>query len=160
MNQIHRAALMLISAQSFQAMLEALSEDLPAILSADGLHLCIEGAQASGGEQLGPDGKAKSVLIGLPEGGVAAYFGARASRHDKKVVLREITGDPAMVYGDQASDMQSEAVLRVDLGADKRPAMLVIGSKEPHRFHPEQATDLLEFLGGVLDATLRRWLTE
>ena len=36
--------------------------------------------------------------------------------------------------------------------------MLVFGSEDPHRFHPDQGTDLLGFFGSVFERTLRRWL--
>ena len=48
-------------------------------------------------------------------------------------------------------------MIRIDLG-DGHAGLLAFGANDPLRFHPDQGTDLLAFLGGVLERSLRRWL--
>jgi len=146
-NQIHRAALAIIDPQDFQSFLNAIANVLPDILAADGMHLCLEGPNTMAGQRLGPEGDLRSTVIGLPIGGVDAYCGSRATA---KVILRPATKAAELIYGATSDKMRSEAVIRIDLGPDRLAGMLVIGSSDRFRFHPEQATDLLSFLGRVL----------
>ena len=58
----------------------------------------------------------------------------------------------------RAEYIKSEACLKVDLGPDRLPAMLVFGSEDPQQFTAQQGTDLLTFFVGVFERVVRRWL--
>jgi len=156
-NQIHRAVLSLIKPQSFEGFLDALQNELFGIIAADGMHLCVEGEGMQAGEPIGPDGPLRQTVLGLPVGGVDAYFGARNSM--RSVLLRPVPASASLLYGRLAEKLRSEAVLRINLGDGSNNGMLVVGSMDNARFHAGQATDLMEFLGGALECTVRRWLT-
>ena len=68
--------------------------------------------------------------------------------------MPEATG----IYGEQASWIRSEALMRLDLGAGRLPGMLAFGAEDPHHFRPSQGTDLLAFFSGVFERVMRRWL--
>ena len=57
-----------------------------------------------------------------------------------------------------AGAIGSEAALTLDLGRGRLPGLLLLGSGDPDQFAPGQGTELLEFLAGVLERTLCRWL--
>ena len=157
-NQIHRAALAMIRPAEFSEFLRALSVELPSIMTADGLHMCIEGRGTMAGQLLGPAGDFRDTVIGLPAGGVAAYCGAAMARRGDKVLLRPVTRASALIYGSKAPAMRSEAIIRLDFGPGKLAGMMAIGSFDANRFSTDKATDLLTFLGQVTDAVMQRWL--
>lgn len=156
-NQVHRAVLAVVAPQTFEGFLRAIKDELATIMAADGLHLCLEGDGMEAGEPLGPQGPLRDTVIGLPVGGVEAYFGERNAM--RKVLLRPIPGSGTLIYGRKAEILASEAVIRLELGGDRSAGMLVVGSIEASRFHAGQATDLLEFLGGAMECALLRWLS-
>jgi uncharacterized protein YigA (DUF484 family) len=71
--------------------------------------------------------------------------------------LRQLAVASPDLYGSEAPDLRSEALVRLDLG-DGRAGLLAFGATDPLRFHPDQGTDLLAFFGGVFERSLRRWL--
>lgn len=157
-NQVHRAALAIIQPQDFYEFLDVLANVLPGIMGADGLHLCLEGQGNMAGQLLGPKGEFRNTIIGLPAGGVAAYCGSSAARRGDKVILRPVTRASSLIYGAKSPAMKSEAVIRLDLGDKRLAGLLAIGSFDATRFNADKATDLLQFLGQVMDCTMQRWL--
>ncbi len=158
-NQVHRAVLSVIAPQEFEEFLSALSRDVPNILSLDAVKVCLEGDGMRAGQPLGPKGTLRNVLVGLPLGGRAAYCSEMGGEDHGAVILRRTTRAGALVYGKAASGIGSEAVMKLDLGPGKTPAMLVFGSRETERFNAHQATDLLAFFAEALQSVLRRWLS-
>ncbi|MFW5655763.1 MAG: DUF484 family protein, partial [Roseicyclus sp.] len=62
-------------------------------------------------------------------------------------------------FGDEAAQwIRSEALIRLDLGPGRLPAMLAMGAEDPQHFRPTQGTDLLAFFGGVFERMMQRWL--
>ena len=157
-NQVHRAVLSVIAPLDFETFLEALVRDVPHILSLDAVKLCLEGDGMIAGQPLGPKGALRRVMVGLPLGGRRAYCSEVGDLDLGPVILRQATRAGALIYGGDAATIRSEAILKLDLGQGKTPAMLVLGSADAGRFHPHQATDLLGFFAQALQATLRRWL--
>lgn len=156
--QVHRAVIAILTPLEFNEFLAALSHDVPNILSLDAIRLCLEGDGLIAGQALGPKGDLRHSMIGLPLGGRQAYCNELEMSARGPVILRETTRAGALIYGSDHAAIRSEAVLKLDLGAGKTPAMLVLGSRDAGRFHPEQATDLLGFFGQAFEAVLRRWL--
>ena len=70
-HQIHRATLAILAPQSFDAFLDAVMIELPAIMALDAIRLCFEGDGARAGQALGPHGPHRHNLISLPKGGGA-----------------------------------------------------------------------------------------
>ncbi|HTR84696.1 MAG TPA: DUF484 family protein, partial [Reyranella sp.] len=54
--------------------------------------------------------------------------------------------------------VRSQALLRLQLRRDAPQGVLAFGSRTPDKFHPGQGTELLTFLGKVVELTFRGWL--
>lgn len=157
-NQVHRAVLSVIEPLDFEGFVHAAAHDVPQILSLDAVKICLEGEGMIAGQPLGPKGALRRVMIGLPLGGRDAYCSETSGMDQGPVILRQATRAGALVYGGDGPTIRSEAILKLDLGTGKTPAMVVFGSSDAGRFHPHQATDLLGFFAHAIQATLRRWL--
>jgi len=151
-NQVHRAILRLMDADTFAGLLTALCGDVADILRIDALRLVLETAEAGA---VADDG---GVIVVMPEGYVDGYITVGRNLPARQVTLRPITKLGGALYAERGQYIRSEACLKVDLGTGKMPAMLVMGSEDPHLFTPQQGTDLLTFFAGVFERTVRRWL--
>ncbi|RMH46727.1 MAG: DUF484 family protein [Alphaproteobacteria bacterium] len=151
-HQVHRAVLALLRAQDFAAFLDAAGREMAELLALDVVRIGLETAGLKPGTPLGPAGPMHDLIVALAPGGVDAYCGGR------DVLLRQGLADGGLIYGEHAHWVRSEAVMRLDLGPGRRPGMLLVAAEDPHRFSPDQGTDLLRFFGGVFELTLRRWL--
>jgi len=158
-SQVHRAVLALLEQPNFTEFLTTLTGEVCDILGIDVMKLCLETDADHTGQFLGPEGPAQALVVGIPRGGAQAYLTDGHDRPARKVTLRRATGLADDIYGASEIWVQSEAVLKIDLGEGKSAAMLALGSEDPQRFNPEQGTDLLNFFNGALERMLRRWLT-
>lgn len=156
--QVHRACLALLDAGDFAAFLHALTGPVADILGVDVIRLGLEAPAARPGQALGPAGPLAETVVALPDGGADHYLTQGRGLGARPVTLRSLAAPAPEVYGAQAGRIHSEAVLRLDLGAGRLGALLAFGSFDRNRFNPEQGTDLLAFLGGVFERSLRRWL--
>lgn len=154
-NQIHRAVLCLLDSTRFEGFLHNLSSEVADNLRVDAMRLVLE-TRAEEGD---PAVRRLQSILSLGEPGfVDSYITRGRPVAPRTITLRQLqAGDPGL-YGDGAADMRSEACLRLDLGDGRLPGLLALGSEDPHRFAPQQGTDLLAFFGAVLERVLRRWL--
>jgi uncharacterized protein YigA (DUF484 family) len=157
-NQVHRAVLALLDAADFHVFLGALAGEVADILAVDAIRLGLETTQAMAGTPLGPDGPLRRLAVTLPRGGVALYVTQGRETAPRKVTLRPCEVAVDGLYGEDAPRVRSEAVLRLDLGFGRLPALIAFGAEDPQRFHPDQGTDLLKFLAGATERMLRRLL--
>ncbi len=139
-NQIHRAVLQLLEPLTFPEFIAALSGGVAQTLRLDPNAL----------RQLG------EVVQTGPVGHVANYLTNGRNLAPRPVMLRPVTALAATVYG--TAEVRSEAVMRLDLGEGRLPAMLVFGSEDPAMFRSTHGTDLLAFFAGVFERLMRRWL--
>ena len=157
MNQIHRAILQLLEPPSFEAFMQVLSSDVAQTLRVDVIRLVLESVEENG--QADPAiRRLGAVLQVTPRGFTANYMTNGRALADRPVVLRPVTRLAATVYGAEAADLRSEALMKLDFGKGRLPGMLVFGSEDPHQFKPMHGTDLLAFLAGVFERMMRRWL--
>lgn len=159
-HQIHRAVLTVLAPSTFEDFLRAVAVDLPGIMTLDAIKLCFEGDGVRAGQALGPEGALHRTVLGLPKGGSAAYCGENGETETNRVILRRATRAGSLIYRNQASTIMSEAILKLDLGAGRLPGLLIFGSRDASRFHSEQGTDLLSFLGAAFGLAMQRWLAE
>lgn len=157
-NQVHRACLALLEPADFAGFLRVLTHDLAMILGVEVIRLGLEAPTAPPGSSLGPDGALRDVVVALPRGGADAYVRQGRGLGARKVTLRHARPDDATLFGARAGEVRSEALLKLDLGEGNLGGLLALGAADGHRFHPDQGTDLLAFLGGVFERVMRRWL--
>ena len=155
-NQVHRATLALMEPADFGGFLQVLGKDVAGILQVDHIRLVLETRQSDS-----PDGLAQfeKLLSVVEPGFVEAYVGDRRDRAPRPVTLRQGEPADARLYGDDAGWVQSEALMRLDLGEGRLPGLLVLGSEDPHQFKPGQGTDLLGYFAAMFERALRRWLS-
>ncbi|MBC7157744.1 MAG: DUF484 family protein [Rhodobacteraceae bacterium] len=153
MNQVHRAVLCLLEAATFAAFLERLAGSVPDMLQVDAVRLVLETAVVE------DEAPALHRIVRTAEPGfVAACLAAGRGGPRRAVLLRQ--GAPVgPIYGEGAAWVQSEALMPLDLGAGRLPALLALASEDPHQFKPGQGTDLLAFFAGVFERAMRRWLS-
>lgn len=147
---IHRAVLSLLAPMDFGAFLDTLEAEVAPILRVDTLKLVME--------SLDPPAppSAPGALVVVPQGAVARMVaaGRKAPRGDD-IVLRRASAETRAVHG---LDVRSEALLPLDLGPGRPPALLVMGSLDGGRFSPAHGTDLLRFFAQVFRLVLIGWL--
>ncbi|MFO1104493.1 MAG: DUF484 family protein [Amaricoccus sp.] len=158
MNQVHRACLAVLDPADFASFLRVLTRDVAMILGVELIRLGLEAPAAEAGSGLGPQGPLRDAVVAMPEGGVDRYIRQGRGLAARKVTLRRVVPEGAGIFGDDASLIRSEALLRLDLGAGNLAGLLALGASDAHRFHPDQGTDLLAFFAGVFERAMRRWL--
>ena len=146
---IHRAVLSLLEPMDFPGFLETLETDVAPILRVETLKLVMESPEDTAPSDTGP-------LVVLPAGSIGRLIaaGRKAPRGDD-IVLRRASPETLAVHG---TEVRSEALLPLDLGPGRRPALLVMGSRDVGRFSPAQGTDLLRFFAQVFRLVLIGWL--
>lgn len=154
-NQIHRAVLAMMAAPRFEDLLAALAGDIQEILRVDAIRLVLE---SHSGKDDPAVAKVEDILCIVPAGSCTTYLAHGRSNGQRKVTLRQTGVEGSPFFGDTMADIRSEACLRLDLGEGRLPAMLAMGSEDPHMFTPQQGTDLLAFFTDSLELCLRRWL--
>lgn len=153
-NLIQNAVLRLLEPADFKAFLVSLETDIRDALRVNGIKLVLESAEANQA-----DVGFESVLSMVEPGVIDFYISAGRDVSIRPVTLRQVSPASADVYGAQAAYINSEALLRLDLGNGRLPGLLVLGSEDPHQFRPNQGTDLLTFFGAAFERALRRWFT-
>jgi hypothetical protein len=156
-NQVHRAILQLLEPTSFEGFIKTLTTEVARTLRVEFVRLVLETVQDDGDtdpalRRLG------EVLQIAPRGFVGNYLTNGRNGPARPVVLRPVTGLAATMYGPKADDIRSEGLMKLDLGPDRLPAMLVFASEDPHQFKTTHGTDLLAFFAGVFERAMRRWL--
>ncbi|UWQ22608.1 DUF484 family protein [Jannaschia sp. W003] len=149
-NQIHRSVLRILDCATFPALLDFLAGELSEILRVDAVRLVLESTEP--GEAPHP------AVVPVAIGAVEAYVAGGRVAPPRPVTLRQCAPAGDAVFGDRAADLRSEALLQLDLGPGRAAAMLALGGEDPHQFRAGQGTDLLQFLAGCLERTLRRHL--
>jgi uncharacterized protein YigA (DUF484 family) len=145
--RVHKAVLALLSARSFEHLIETVTTDLTVILDLDAVCLGVEQSHAHL-----PPMRINGVLH-LPPDTVASLFGP-----SRQVLLRaNVAGDPT-IFGPAAGLIASDALLRLHISDSTPPALLALGAREPDCFEDGQGTDLLAFLGLTLERIIRAWL--
>jgi len=156
-NQVHRAVLQLMEPTNFESFIKALTGEVAQTLRVDVVRLVLETLHEDGNadptlRRLG------SVLQVAPAGFVGHYLTNGRNGPGRQVVLRSVTALAVNIYGDRAEDIQSEALMKLDLGPGRLPGMLVFASEDPTQFRSTHGTDLLQFFAGVFERAMRRWL--
>ena len=150
--QVHRAVLAVLEPVDFGGFLRAMTGKVADILTVDTVRLALELEEEERALAAAPG------LVALPVGGVDSYIGAMRDRDPARITLRATGPNAAAVFEEETLRIRSEALMRLDLGAGRRRAMLIFGAGDPDRFAPDQGTDLLDFFAGCFERAVRRWL--
>ena len=153
-NQVNRAILQLLEPMDFVSFLAALNGTIAATLRVDRLRLVLE-SRAEGDSALGQLSDAVQIV---PAGFVADYLSLGRGTPTKPVVLRPVVPDLAAIYGAAEGQIGSEALLALDLGQGRLPALLAMGAADANQFKPAHGTDLLQFFASVFERLMRKWL--
>jgi uncharacterized protein YigA (DUF484 family) len=145
--RIHQAALALLEAESFEQFIEIVTGDLVLMLDVDVVNLCIEMTDLSLNRS-----SVDGVLI-LERGAVDRIMGK-----SRGILLRDdVEGDPE-IFGGCADMVRSDALLRLQISPAAPHGLVAFGTRHPGYFHPGQATELLGFLGKIIEFGIRAWL--
>lgn len=153
--QVHRALLTMIAPMDFDEFLLNLDTAVADCLRIRAVRLVLESGDANPDTRLNP---VSGTLSLLPPGFIATYVTKGHHTRAHPVILRQVAQGNVSVYGTAAADIRSEAVVRLDLGPDRAPGLLVLGADKPDHFAPGQATDLLELYCRVCERLVRSWL--
>jgi uncharacterized protein len=146
-SRIHECVLGLLGANSFEQLIQTVTTDFAVILDLDMVTLCIEAADPT------PLTIRTRGLMILTPGAIDSILGA-----ERRLVLRgDINGDPELFAGG-ATLVRSDALVRLSISPSTPPVLLAFGSRDPQRFNTGQATELIDFLGSVLEHVIRIWL--
>jgi uncharacterized protein len=144
----HRAVLSILGADTMAELVEAVSDDLPALLDVDVATLCFEETESSLPQLLVPG------VLSLPAGAVGRIMGGP----DRDCALMEdMPGDPAL-FGGGAGLVHSSAVVRLSPGGNAPEGVMALGSRHERTFHAGQATELITFLARVAERSVRRFV--
>ena len=155
-NLVHRAILHLLDHSTFEGFLKSLATDVAATLRVDCIRLVLETARTEDDPVLKRLGEG---LVVAEPGFVEGYIATGRNTPQRPVTLRQTHPSSETLYGERTGWIRSEALLRLDLGPGRLPGMLVLGAEDAHQFRPTHGTDLLTFLCGVFERTMRRWLS-
>ena len=132
---IHRAVLRLLEAETLDGFLRDLAGPVAEILRVERAMILLEG---------GDRPEVGEGLAIVPEGHVTTMLTGGRAVSPRRVTLRR-------------AERGSEALLLLDLGVGRPAGLLRLSAADPDQFAPNQGTDLLAFLGGVVERALRRW---
>jgi uncharacterized protein YigA (DUF484 family) len=141
----HKAVLTLLEATGFDHLVHIATQDCPEILDVDVITLSLESATP-----LSPRFVACG-LFAIRPGDVEALLG-----HGRDVNLRPHSRDGEAIFGPATDLVKSDALARLEV--DGRAAILALGCREPAKFHPGQATELLAFFARAVEGCIRSWL--
>jgi len=156
-NQVHRALLKILEQPDFETFLKALGNEIAEILRVDRIRLVLESKDVTESSAATVQ-KLEDVLTVVPAGFIDLYLSAGRDVPQRIVTLRQVGDSSEEIFGDAASWIGSEALLRLDLGRGRLPGMLVMGAEDPHQFRPNQGTDLLAFFTGVFERAMWKYL--
>lgn len=155
-NQINRAILALLDPQSFAEFLKFLETTLAESLNVSVARLCLESPVVRiNGQPQTEYGAGVAFLLPTT---ITRYTSGGTALQPRPVTLRKTGSAAPEIFGELAGDIRSEALVLIQLGADKQPGLLALGSTDADQLAPGQATDLLLFYGAVFERVMRRWL--
>ena len=144
--RIHGAALLLLEARTFRELIEVVTTDLAMRLDVDIATLAVENA----------GGMTRNTVSGIRL--LAPGDVSRLMDDERDVVLRSGIKGRKTLYGAGAGLVRSEALLRLHASPEAPTGILALASRDAERFDPGHGTELLGFLGRVLELCFRTWL--
>lgn len=146
--RVHECVGALLSATSFEQLIQTVTTDFAVLLDVDIVMLCVEAADADN-DQLDLRG-----LHIIPPGTVDRMIGK-----DRPVALHSHLAEADTgVYAGGAPLVASEALARISVSPGSPPGLVAFGSRQPDKFEAGQAVELLVFLARSLEQVIGLWL--
>lgn len=144
--RLHRFALAMIAAASFEDVLSTAQDILRQEFKLDAVTIHLTGGPASGRTVAADDRRLEGLL--------------QRYTPDKPVIGAQLDAETlAYLFGDRAASVGSCAVVALGArGTSGLRGLLGLGSSDPKRFHPDMASHYLTQLGDLLMASLVRYL--
>lgn len=139
--QVHSCVLSVLDCRNPRALDDLIDREIPPRLGLDRAAVLIEGEVPPG----------LMAIRRAPEGTADAEIG-----RTRNEALGRVTHGKADIYGDEAADLRSQALLRIDVAG--RTGLLALGSRDPHAFTETQGTELVHFLARVIERRLTEWV--
>jgi len=146
--RVHECVVALLAAKSFEQAMQIVTTDFAVMLDLDVVTLCIEAEEGA------PSPLRMSGLRMLAAGGVEATMG-----ENKRVRLHSDAPADPEIFGGGATLVRSAAFIRLDISDYTPPALIAFGARRPGKFHAGQGTELLNFLGRVVEHDILLWLS-
>lgn len=144
--RVHAAVLLLLEAKNFEEFIRVMTVEFPSMLELDIVSLIIET-------------DADTIPhIDIPGVRVAKPGMAELLLQGRNVRLESGTPGLPEIYGAGANLVKSQALVRLNIAPGMPEALLAFGSRDPGMFQAGQATDLVTFLGRVIERCFRAWL--
>lgn len=145
--RIHAAVLRLLDSTNLDEMVEILSNELSLMLEVDVISVLLESHTPQ---------ERPTVFHGMRI--VDPGFIDNHITCDRDMLLQSnVPGDPR-IFGAASRLVKSQALIRLNLGADIPDGLLAFGSRDPLLFADGQGTELVGFLSGVTQRMLRYFL--
>lgn len=146
-SRVQEAALALLRARSFEHLIRIVNERVAELLLVASVRLCVESGESTSAAT------AKAGVVVIEPGTIDKWM----RRTDDIVLVGGAPGRRA-IFGADAAETRSYALLRLDFGPKSPGGLLALGSSDADGFHPRQGTELIDFLARVLEHCVRRWL--
>ena len=147
-SRVHECVIALLAARSFEQAIQIVTTDFAVMLDLDVVTLCVEAEEGASAPLRMPG------LRMLAVGAVAAAMG-----ENKRVRLHSDAAPDPEIFGGGATLVRSAAFVRLDVSDYTPPALIAFGARRPGKFHAGQGTELLNFLGRVVEHDIRLWLS-
>jgi uncharacterized protein len=145
--RVHKAALAMLRASSFEQLLQIVTTDLAVLIDVDVATLAVESAAT-------PTTRLPMPGIHLLRSGmVEALLGSERDA----LLVTGMPGDPAL-FGAASGLVRSQALLRLSFGRTSPIGLMCLGTRNPETFCPGLGTELLTFLARVLEIAIAQWL--
>ena len=143
----HAAALALLGADSFTAMVRTIVDDLALLLDVDVVSIGFERPAIPNPALISAD------IRTFPPG----YVDVLMTGED--VLLLREASDDGTVFGGGAGLVRSAAIARLRPGGNVPAGAIAFGVRQVDAFHPGQGTELVTFLARMVERLTYRWLT-
>ncbi len=143
--RIHTAILVALEAESFEELVEVVTQDLPVLLDIDTINIVIESSDEI------PFVKNQGIRF-VKEGAITRWLSTGDA-----LLQSDIHGDEEL-FGAGAGLVRSQALIRLEVSEKTPFGLIAFGSRNPQFFYPDQAVDQAGFLIQVIERLIRIWL--
>lgn len=146
LSRIHQAAFKVLEATSFDDFVQVITQDLPLVLDCDAVTLLVEDT-----DKVLPQSQSGYLRI-LNTGEINEIMEGNDVRVSSNIMGSE------RIFGAASGLVRSQAILRIDTLKEIPPSLLAFGARDPEMFVDGQGTDLIGFLCGIIERTMKLWM--